>query len=104
MKDGMKSVAFWTLLVLNASLLACFAFRMTKPNIATAQVGGGRLGDYIMIPGSVTGGVNDVVYVLDQTSHQLSAMSYDDSSHTVITMKPPRDLDRDFDSGNGRRR
>jgi hypothetical protein len=99
----MKNVAFWTLLVLNVVLLAAFVSRMTKPNVAQAQVGGARLGDYIMIPGSVVGGVNDVVYVLDQTSHQLSAMSYDDASHTVVTMKPARDLDRDFDSGNGRR-
>ena len=50
-----------------------------------------------MIPGSVVGGVNDVVYVLDQNSHQLSAMSYDDASKTMMTMKP-RDLDRDFDA------
>jgi hypothetical protein len=98
----MKTVAFWTLIALNAVLLATFVSRMSKPNIAAAQVGGGRLGDYIMIPGSVTGGVNDVVYVLDQTSHQLSAMSYDDSTHSVGYMKPPRDLDRDFDTGNAR--
>jgi hypothetical protein len=102
--DKVKRVVLCSLVVLNLVLLASFIGRMSKPNIAAAQVGNGRLGDYIMIPGSVTGGVNDVVYVLDQTSHQLSAMSYDDSSHTVVSMKPPRDLDRDFDANNARRR
>jgi hypothetical protein len=98
-----KSVALWALIALNAVLLVMFVSRMTKPNIAAAQVG--RPGDYLMIPGSVVGGVNDVVYILDQNSHQLSAMSYDPSSNGLVTMKPPRDLDRDFDaSGTGRRR
>ncbi len=102
----MKNLAFYTLISLNAVLLALFVARMSKPNVAAAQVGEGRIGDYIMIPGSVTGGVNDLVYVLDQTSHQLGAISYDDSTHTVVTMKPPRDLDRDFDGMgmSGRRR
>jgi hypothetical protein len=98
---NMKSVAFWTLIALNVVLLGSFASRMSKPNIAAAQAE--RPGDYLMIPGSVVGGVNDVVYVLDQNSHQLSAMSYDDSSHALVTMKPARDLDRDFDT-TGRKR
>jgi len=100
----MKTVALWTLIVMNAVLLAVFASRMTKSNTAQAQAAG-RPGDYLMIPGQIVGGVNDVVYVVDQSSHQLSAISYDDSSHTVLTYVP-RDMDRDFDArgGNGRGR
>ncbi len=95
----LKTVAFWSLVALNVVLLASFVSRMTKPNVAAAQVGG-RPGDYIMIPGSVVGGVNDVVYVLDQTSHQLGAMTYDPSTNSLVPMKPCRDLDHDFDASN----
>jgi hypothetical protein len=98
----MKTVAFWVLIGMNAVLLAAFVSRMTRSSTATAQVG--RPGDYLMIPGTVVGGVNDVVYVLDQNNHLLSAMSYDDSMKQLVTMKPPRDLDRDFDAPAGNRR
>lgn len=92
----MKTVALWALVAMNIVLLGSFVSKMTKSNTAQAQAA--RPGDYLMIPGSVVGGVNDVVYVLDQNSHQLSAISYDDASKTLMTMKPPRDLDRDFDA------
>jgi hypothetical protein len=99
----MKTVALWALIAMNIVLLGSFVSKMTKSNTAQAQVN--RPGDYLMIPGSVIGGVNDVVYVLDETSHQLSAMSYDDASKQLVSMKPPRDLDRDFDnSGTNRGR
>jgi hypothetical protein len=100
----MKTVALWSLIVMNAALLAVFASRMTKDNTAHAQAAG-RPGDYLMIPGQIIGGVNDVVYVIDQNSHQLSAISYDDASRTV-QLYTPRDMDRDFDAKpvNGRGR
>ena len=99
----MKNVALWTLIGLNVVLLAAFTTRMTKSNTANAAQTGGRPGDYLMIPGTVLGGVNDVVYVVDQTNHLLSFMSYDDSSKSVMTSKP-RDLDRDFDAPAARGR
>jgi hypothetical protein len=95
-----KTVAVWSLVVLNVALLASFVSRMTKPNIAAAQAGA-RQGDYIMIPGSVLGGVNDVVYVLDQTNHQLGGMSYDPSTNHLLPIGPARDLDHDFDANTG---
>ena len=49
----MKTVALWTLIVMNAVLLAVFASRMTKSNTAQAQAAG-RPGDYLMIPGQIT--------------------------------------------------
>ena len=98
----MKTVALWALVAINMVLLGSFVSKMTKSNTAQAQAAA-RPGDYLMIPGSVVGGVNDVVYIIDQNSHQLGAMSYDDASKTVINMKP-RDLDRDFDSNGAQRR
>jgi hypothetical protein len=98
----MKTVALWALVAMNLVLLGSFVSKMTKSNTANAQMSA-RPGDYLMIPGSVVGGVNDIVYVIDQTSHQLSAMSYDDASKQLVTMRPPRDLDRDFDSSSAQR-
>ena len=91
----MKTVALWALVAINIVLLGSFVSKMTRSNTANAQVAA-RPGDYLMIPGSVVGGVNDVVYVLDQNSHQLSVMSYDDASKKIGYMKPAIDLDRDF--------
>jgi hypothetical protein len=96
----MKTVALWTLIGINAVLVAAFVSKMSRPNTAQAQVA--RAGDYIMIPGAIIGGVNDVVYVLDQNIHQLGAMSYDDASKKLMPLGPARDLDRDFDSGKRR--
>jgi len=91
----MKTVALWALVAMNLVLLGSFVSKMTRSNTANAQAAA-RPGDYLMIPGSVLGGVNDVVYVLDQNSHQLSVMSYDDSSKKIAYMRPAIDLDRDF--------
>ena len=99
----MKTVAFWTLIVMNAVLLAVFVSRMTKSNTAMAQAAAGRPGDYLMIPGQVVGGVNEVVFVVDQSSHKLAAISYDDSSKNVVNFAP-RDMDRDFDAAPRRGR
>jgi hypothetical protein len=87
----MKSTAVWALGALNILLLVLLVARTTGENAAFAQVG--RPGDYLMIPGTVIGGNNAVVYVLDQTSHQLTAMSYDDSMKRMDTM-PPINVDR----------
>jgi hypothetical protein len=87
----------WALVGVNVVLGGAFAQRMLKPNVATAQVGGGRQGDYLMCPGEVNGGVTAIVYVLDQTNHLLGAMTYDDSRTTLNTMKA-RDIDHDFDA------
>src|SRR5665213_4340548 len=82
----MKSTVIWALCALNVLLLVMLVARGTGESTALAQVG--RPGDYLMIPGTVVGGNNAVVYVLDQTSHQLTAMSYDDSMKRLDTMSP----------------
>ncbi len=93
----MKSTAVWALAALNGLLLIVLVMRFTGENTAVAQMG--RPGDYLMIPGEVLGGNNAVVYILDQTSHQLSAMSYDDAMRRLDTM-PPLNLDRVFSELN----
>jgi hypothetical protein len=90
----MKSTAVWALAALNVVLLVMLATRGTRENAAVAQ-NAGRPGDYLMIPGEVIGGTDAVVYVLDQSSHQLSALAYDDSMRRLATM-PPMNLDRVF--------
>jgi hypothetical protein len=86
-----KSSATWALIALNVILLLMLLSRHGIDQPAMAQYG--RPGDYLMIPGNVVGGNNAVVYVVDQTSHQLAAMSYDDSMGTLVMM-PPVNLDR----------
>jgi hypothetical protein len=92
----MKSTVLWGLAVLNVLLVALFIARMTKDNAAMAQAR--RPGEYIMIPGEVTGGAAEVVYVIDTGSGQLGAISYDDARRRLDAMTPV-DLTRVFDAG-----
>ncbi len=96
----MKKFTLWSLIVVNAALLAVFVYRMIPENAARAQAA--APGDYLMIPGEVIGGNNAVVYVLDQSNRMLTVMSYDDASGTLAKMTP-RDITRDFDSRPVRR-
>jgi len=89
-----KSRTVWGLIAVNVILLLLLVSRRTADQPAFAQYGA-RPGDYLMIPGNVVGGSNAVVYVVDQTSHQLAAMSYDDSMGTLVMM-PALNLDRVF--------
>lgn len=100
-ETSMKSTVIWALTALNMLLAALFVVRMTSDTTAMAQ--GGRPGDYLMVPGEVLGGNNAVVYVVDQNSHELSAMSYDDSNKKLVTM-PPLNLDRYLSPQGGMRR
>ena len=70
----MKTKILWSLAVLNVALLAMFIMRQTRDNSALAQMRGAapaRAGDYVMVPGEVTGGNSEVVYVIDTTSGEL---------------------------------
>ncbi len=89
-----KSTVIWGLVALNVILGVLLFCGRAVEQPALAQMGG-RPGDYLMIPGNVVGGSNAVVYVLDQTSHQLVAMSYDDSMGSLDIMAP-LNLDRMF--------
>lgn len=94
--SGLKTLSLWSLVGVNAVLASTFAGHLWRGNAAVAQANGAP-GDYLMIPGTVIGGTNGVVYVVNQTTHQLSAMSYDDAMKQLVTMEA-RDLVRDFDA------
>jgi len=82
----MKSVILWALVALNTVLLFSLVSRVSGGNAAIAQQNAARRGDYLMIPGDVTGTSSGIVYVLDQTNGWLSAMSLDDSRGQVSVM------------------
>ncbi len=109
----MKTTLLWSLVVLNALLLASFLSTLTGREVAGGGVamaqaqpapgaaGGNaarpRPGEYIMIPGEVTGGSSSVVYLIDAANRQLGALAYDDTQKQLNVM-PPIPLDRVFDA------
>jgi hypothetical protein len=99
----MKSTVLWALIALNAMLATTFALRLAKPNAAYAQAG--RPGDYIMLPGTVIGGAGAMIYIIDQSSQQLSGLMVDQRGKLEATK--PLDLQRAFTTpaagGNGGR-
>src|SRR5688572_9586403 len=93
----MKSTVLWSLVLLNVALGTAFLFRLFPDNTAHAQAAR-RPGDYIMIPAALGQNSTAIVYVMDTSTGQLSAMSYDDPAN-VINMMPPLDLARVFTAG-----
>ena len=90
----MKSKVLWALVALNALLLAALFLPKATP---TAHAAGGpaRPGEYIMLPGQVTGGNSEVIYILDETNRMLTARVYDQNVKGFSDM-PPIPLDRVF--------
>ncbi len=95
----MKSTVLWLLVIVNAVLVGTFVFRAVPDNAAHAQAAAARRpGDYLLIPGALSGGSNAVVYVLDVSTGALSAMGYDEPRNE-INMMTPLQLNRVFDAG-----
>jgi hypothetical protein len=82
----MKTTVLWALVLTNALLLVSFIGRFTIPNAALAQARP-RPGDYIMIPGQVTGVSSGLVFILDSTNGRLSAMTYNESNRRLDSMQ-----------------
>lgn len=97
----MKTILLWTLVVANVLLAAAFIGRHTADNSAIAQ--SRRPGDFLMIPGDVTGGSSSVVYIVDTVNGELSAIVYDDARKEIGTM-PKINLARDFEAAMKNRR
>ena len=93
----MKSKVVYGLVLLNVLLLMSFLARLGRDNTAQAQAPA-RPGDYIMIPGEVTGGNSGVVYVVDTTHGLLSAITYNETGKKLETM-PKLDLGAIFAKG-----
>ena len=71
----MKRRIIWSLAVLNVALLAALVWRYTGENAALAQQNR-HPAEIVMIPGRLNTGNVAVVYLVDPSNHQLSAMSY----------------------------
>ena len=99
----MKSKLVWALVALNVVLVATLATRWMKPQNAMAAQGAaaGRPGDYIMVPAEVVGGNGAIVYVIDTTRGQLSAMGLENNR---LASMAPLDLNRAFEARGGARR
>ena len=93
----MKKPVLWSLVLLNAVLAGAFLFRLFPDNAAHAQANR-RPGDYVMIPGALGAGSAAIIYVLDTSTGQLSAMSYDEPRND-IAMMAPLNLSRVFAAG-----
>jgi hypothetical protein len=93
----MKSKVLWALVAINAFLLVALFLPRVSP---TAQAAGvPRPGEYILLPGQVTGGGgNEVIYILDETNRMLTARVYDQNvkGGGGFSDMPPIMLDRVF--------
>ena len=92
----MKSTILGALVGLNLILLLAFVARVWQETPAYAQ--NQRIGDYMLVPGEVTGQPNDVVYIVDIANRQLGAMMYDDANKRISWI-PTIDLNRIFERG-----
>lgn len=105
----MKHAAIVALVAVNAVLLAGLINRATAGSpggpslagVAHAQNRPARPGDYLMIPGEVTGGSSSVVYVIDTTNGWLGAFAYDDAVKRVEAMPNKIDLAQIFTTAAG---
>ena len=86
-----KSTLVWALVALNVLLSAALVGRWIKPSTAMAQARAARPGDYIIVPAQVVGGNGAVVYIVDTTRGQLSAMGLENDR---LASMAPIDLGR----------
>ncbi len=86
----MKTAVFWALVIVNALLLLSFFGKISNTAVAQ-QRPGARPGDYVMIPGDVTGASSGLVYIVDTTNSQLTAMSFNENTRRLESM-PKIDL------------
>jgi len=96
----LRSKQVWALVALNALLLAVLVGRWMKPSTAMAQAAA-RPGDYLIVPAEVVGGNGAIVYVIDTTRGQLSAMGLENNR---LASMAPLDLNRAFEARGGARR
>lgn len=100
----MKSTALWALALLNVLLLGLLAGRHMKPNAAVAQVaGGGRPGDYTIIPVDFPGATVGSVVILDNASGQMTALQTEESTKRMVAL-PRLNVADLFARANGQRR
>jgi hypothetical protein len=99
-----KSLALWALVALNVVLVLVLVGRYTPQN--RAQAAGGRINpsDVLAVPGSLPGFPNGVVFLVDNNSGLLTAMSYDSPTNSVTWLRAPIDIARLANAAGGNRR
>ena len=90
----LRSTLVWALVALNVLLAAALVGRWMKPSTAMAQAAN-RPGDYIIVPAEVVGGNGAIVYVIDTTRGQLSAMGLEQNK---LVTASPIELNRVYDA------
>jgi hypothetical protein len=93
----MKSAVLWALAVLNLLLVVLVVNRYLPEQRALAQVG--RPSDYIVVPGELNGIPTGVVFIVDTSKGELSALSFDEAQN-VISPMPKIDLAQVFNAGS----
>ena len=74
----MKSKLVWALVALNAVLLTTLVGQWLRPNQAVAQFAPqARPSDYLIVPGTVQGSPNEVLFIVDTQNGLLSARLFD---------------------------
>jgi len=94
----MKSVMLWALGALNVLLAVVLINKFLPEQKAMAQVG--RPSDYLMVPGEINGVTTGVVFIVDTSNAELSAMTYDDTTNSILTF-PKINLAQVFKAGQG---
>ena len=90
-----RSKVVWALVALNVLLGAALIGQWVRPNMAHAQVA--RPSDYIMVPGTVQGLPQQVIYIVDTQNGLLSARMFDGRQ---LQDMPPIDLKRFLQPAN----
>jgi len=97
----MRSKLVWALVALNALLLTTLVGQWLKPNAAVAQFAPqARPSDYLIVPGTVQGSPNEVLFILDTQNALLSARMFDGQNFQDMS---PIALNRIFGTPNQNR-
>ena|SRR5688572_801339 len=93
----MKSTVLWALAALNVLLVAILVNKYLPDNAAYAQA---RPSEYLMVPGQVTGVSTGVIFIVDTSKGELSAMTFDDTRDNFKPL-PRISLEQVFRAGAG---
>jgi hypothetical protein len=89
-RGSLKSTALWALVALNLLLVGVLVMRHAPENRAQAmQV---NAGDILAVPGHLNGFPNGVVFLLDNTSGAVTAISYDQPTNSMTWLPQPVDI------------
>jgi hypothetical protein len=100
-KGSIKSTALWALIALNLLLVGVLVMRHGPENRAqAAQV---NAGDILAVPGHLSGFPNGVVFLLDNNSGSLTAISFDEPTNSMTWLPQPIDIRRLANAAGGLR-